>query len=357
MSNVNITPRLSIIVPCRNEEQAIGATLRALLAQVDDEGVPVSQWAEIIIVDDESEDFTPSIVKEFAANTPCIQIVRNEPRRGLAGSYNRAIRQARADTVLVCHADCRMITPAYAQRILACFSDPTIGAATGKPIVPNVRSLRFAEKVYLASHLMEVVDELPIVREINFAEGRCDGFRKQALIQAGLYDEKTGIAGEDQIISNRLRELGLRVVQDTSIKYEISSGSSQSTICRIIRRHTVLARGQAYVFLNSGWNTSKMAELSPNRGLRKRLRVIQLIGVPTIGLLALVAVLVKSSVIAYIALGLLALRISWMCVIITPYFRMSELPLFVPIGLACDGAYAWGFFCTMLTTRKGGSNG
>ena len=56
-------PKLSVVVPARNEEAAIGACLTSLLAQD-------YQNIEIIVVNDRSEDRTGAIADEMAASAP-----------------------------------------------------------------------------------------------------------------------------------------------------------------------------------------------------------------------------------------------------------------------------------------------
>ena len=61
-------PAVSVIVPVRNEEAAVGACLQALLGN---EGVEL----EIIVVDDHSEDATATIVQGMAAADARVQLV------------------------------------------------------------------------------------------------------------------------------------------------------------------------------------------------------------------------------------------------------------------------------------------
>lgn len=53
-------PRVSIVIPARDEERALGATLRAALDQ---------DWPQlqVVVVDDQSRDATPAIVATYAA--------------------------------------------------------------------------------------------------------------------------------------------------------------------------------------------------------------------------------------------------------------------------------------------------
>lgn len=63
-------PRLSVIVPARNEERSIGACVGAILAQ----GYPN---LEVIVVDDASEDATARVVRQWAERDPRCRLVRS----------------------------------------------------------------------------------------------------------------------------------------------------------------------------------------------------------------------------------------------------------------------------------------
>ncbi len=64
-------PRLSIVVPARNEERSIERCVRSLLAQ---------RWVdlEVIAVDDRSSDATPQILECLAAEDPRLRVVRGD---------------------------------------------------------------------------------------------------------------------------------------------------------------------------------------------------------------------------------------------------------------------------------------
>ena len=66
----SVTPRVSIIVPARNEEASLDRCLRSLVTQ---EGVPF----ELLIVDDGSTDRTPEIISSFVGVKECPFIALN----------------------------------------------------------------------------------------------------------------------------------------------------------------------------------------------------------------------------------------------------------------------------------------
>lgn len=63
------TPRLSVLIPARNEEQGIAACVRSALA-----ATPAVH--EVIVCDDDSTDRTPEILAALAATDPRLRVIR-----------------------------------------------------------------------------------------------------------------------------------------------------------------------------------------------------------------------------------------------------------------------------------------
>lgn len=85
--------QLSIVIPCKDEAEAIGATI-ADIHQVFSDELP-----EIIVVDDGSRDGTGDI----AGKLPGVLVVRNERSRGYGEAIKTGIRKAKGD--FVCNMD------------------------------------------------------------------------------------------------------------------------------------------------------------------------------------------------------------------------------------------------------------
>src|SRR5271167_3738249 len=75
---LQISPSISVIVPARNEEAAIGACVESLIRQ--------EEIAEIAVVNDQSTDKTAEIVRDLAAKYPGVKVidVAELPRAGWA---------------------------------------------------------------------------------------------------------------------------------------------------------------------------------------------------------------------------------------------------------------------------------
>jgi len=87
-------PRLSVIIPTKNEAKLLPLCLRSLARQRTK--IPY----EIIIVDTKSTDGTPRIARSFGAH------VIQEPRKGKVFAFRRGAAQARGEILCFTEADC-----------------------------------------------------------------------------------------------------------------------------------------------------------------------------------------------------------------------------------------------------------
>jgi glycosyltransferase involved in cell wall biosynthesis len=98
------TSRISVVIPARDEANRIGPCLESLIEQ----GAAV---AEVIVVDDRSEDATAEVVAEFAERDDRLRVVRVDhlPRGwlGKAHACHVGAKAASSDWLLFTDADCR----------------------------------------------------------------------------------------------------------------------------------------------------------------------------------------------------------------------------------------------------------
>jgi succinoglycan biosynthesis protein ExoA len=87
-------PAVSLIVPCRNEQDYIESCIRSLLAQ----DLPVGSF-EIIVADGLSNDGTRNILARLAAEYTCVRLVDN-PGRIVSTGLNTAIHAARSKIIV-----------------------------------------------------------------------------------------------------------------------------------------------------------------------------------------------------------------------------------------------------------------
>jgi glycosyltransferase involved in cell wall biosynthesis len=91
-----LTDSLTVLLPALNEEDAIGAQILALWAHPAWQALPL---AEILVVDNGSEDATAQVAREAGAR------VVHQPVRGYGSACFAGVRAARSDVLLLMDAD------------------------------------------------------------------------------------------------------------------------------------------------------------------------------------------------------------------------------------------------------------
>ncbi len=90
-------PRFSVTIPAYNAQATLAETVASVTAQT------FADW-EVVIVDDGSTDATLALAEQLAAADPRIRVISQE-NRGSGGAYNTAVRNARADLLVMLSAD------------------------------------------------------------------------------------------------------------------------------------------------------------------------------------------------------------------------------------------------------------
>lgn len=88
-------PQISVVIPCLNEEEAVGAVVEQAWAGIERSG----RTGEVIVVDNGSTDASASVARAAGAT------VVHEPRRGYGRAYLTGIDAARGDYVVMADAD------------------------------------------------------------------------------------------------------------------------------------------------------------------------------------------------------------------------------------------------------------
>jgi glycosyltransferase involved in cell wall biosynthesis len=97
--------KLSVIVCTRNRAQAIAPCLDSLAASL---ALAQPVDAEIVVVDNASDDATADVVRAWAATCDFPVNLVHEPRRGVCNARNSAIHAARGELLIWTDDDCRL---------------------------------------------------------------------------------------------------------------------------------------------------------------------------------------------------------------------------------------------------------
>ena len=124
--------KIDIIIPAHNEAAFLGKTLESLAAQT---LLP----RQIVVVDDNSDDGTANIVKEFSGKYPFIRLVRSAstnshlPGSKVIDAFYIGYETLQEDFEVICKFDADLIFPKdYLEKITAHFtSDLQVGMAGG----------------------------------------------------------------------------------------------------------------------------------------------------------------------------------------------------------------------------------
>jgi len=200
-------PVLSVVVPVRNEVQAIARTLGQLLAQEFD-----SRWYEIIVVDGESTDDTRSQVEAIASQHSNVRLLLN-PKRLSSAARNIGVRDARGEYILIVDGHCEIKTPWLFRNVIQAFRDS--GAdCLGRPQPLDVseanatqRAIAVARSSWLGHHPDSFIysDEPRFVPAHSVAVAYC----RTVFDKVGYFDEQFD-ACEDVEFNTRIDNAGLR---------------------------------------------------------------------------------------------------------------------------------------------------
>ena len=196
-------PRVSVIVPVRNEERCLADLLQSL-------GLQDYAEAEYIFVDDRSSDESASLLRDFAAgqHTACVRLITltenpgpNHKQYALA----RGIELASGDFFLFTDADC-VVPRGWVSAMLERMSDERVGALIG-PVFKNPEVSGFFHLYQCFDHAIRYM-YLAGSTGIGAAGG---GFgnnlilRAAALKHIGGYDAVPPSPTEDAALVSRLR--------------------------------------------------------------------------------------------------------------------------------------------------------
>jgi cellulose synthase/poly-beta-1,6-N-acetylglucosamine synthase-like glycosyltransferase len=235
-------PKVSILIPARNEAKVIASTLKALCAL----DYPRDSM-EIIVINDGSTDDTGKIVEELAAKDPrirCLTVPAALSGQGKAAALEYASEAASHDLIAIYDADNRPESGSLRILVAALVNDPTLAAAVGKfrtinrnrnllTRFINLESLAFQWIVQAGRWAMLGVTTLP---GTNFVIWR------HVISQVGGWDHEA--LTEDSELSIRIYETGLRI---RFVPQAVTWEQEPERLRVWFRQRVRWARGQNYV--------------------------------------------------------------------------------------------------------------
>ena len=93
--------KLSVVIPAHNEEGSIESAVKAISDKLSDASIVY----EIIVVNDNSQDQTETILARLHEADPRIRLVNNAPPNGFGFAVRRGLESAKGEAVVIVMAD------------------------------------------------------------------------------------------------------------------------------------------------------------------------------------------------------------------------------------------------------------
>jgi dolichol-phosphate mannosyltransferase len=93
--------KLSVVMPAQNEEGSVGATVEAVVAVLEREGIDY----EVVVVNDDSEDSTEAVVAAIGEANPRVRVHRSHYERGFGMAIRAGLDVFEGDAVAIVMAD------------------------------------------------------------------------------------------------------------------------------------------------------------------------------------------------------------------------------------------------------------
>ncbi|HTY73064.1 MAG TPA: glycosyltransferase family 2 protein [Actinomycetes bacterium] len=219
---------VSVVVPARNEENAIGACLDSILAQ---------DWTaiEVLVVDGDSTDRTPDIVAEYADRDPRVRLLHN-PRRIIPVSLNVALAEARSRWLVRVDAHAE-VPPEYVRLAVAHLRTGRYGGVGGRKDgvghTPAGRAVAaaMASRFGVGGSTYHWGEEVADVEHVPFGAYPVDLLRSM-----GGWDEEL-VVNQDFELDYRLRAAGHRILFDPAMRIDWECRQSIGALYKQYRRY------------------------------------------------------------------------------------------------------------------------
>src|SRR5258708_10265827 len=197
---------ISLIMPVRNEEEYISASLQSLV----DQSYPVSE-CEIIVVDGRSSDRTREIIEEIRARNSQVRSLDN-PAGIVPTAMNIGIRAARGEVII--RADGHNVyAREYAANCVKCLAEtgadnvggPWVTVAADESVGARLVAAILSSPFGVGNSKFRTSREEGFVDTVPFG-----AFRREIFDRVGMYNEKL-VRNQDNELNARIRKAGGRI--------------------------------------------------------------------------------------------------------------------------------------------------
>jgi chlorobactene glucosyltransferase len=201
---------VSILVPARNEEQNIQKCIQSLL----DQDYPLF---EILVLDDQSSDNTPVILKQMESRNPGLKIISGEQSpENMAGknwACYQLVKQARGSLFFFTDAD-TIHKPQTLRLLVTALLREKADLLTG---FPHQQMVTWGEQLLVPFFSWASLSFTPLLLayhvrlpNLAYAIGQVMLFRREAYQKIGGHESLNHAIIDDILLSRKIRREGLR---------------------------------------------------------------------------------------------------------------------------------------------------
>jgi succinoglycan biosynthesis protein ExoA len=247
---------VSVIVPVRNEERFLEATLRALQRQQ----YPADAF-EVLVVDGQSHDGTVAVVRRLQHEIRNLRLLYNAKRLSSA-ARNIGVRHARGEFVVVVDGHCELQNRDYLRHLVEVFETRRV-ECVGRPQpldVAGANLLQSAIAVARGSRLGHNPGSHIYSDEGGYVppQSVAVAYRRGVFARVGYFDE-TFDACEDVEFNHRLAQCGMRCYLAPELTVRYHPRGSLAGLCYQMLRY---GRGRARLLVKHP-DTFAVAPLVP----------------------------------------------------------------------------------------------
>lgn len=221
LENINNDFKITVAIPCYNNEDSVGRAIEAALNQ---SRAP----DEIIVVDDGSTDNSRVLIDKYP-----VRLFAYDINRGLAFSRNIAFRHARGNIIVYVDAD-TVPHPNLIEVLLKKYNHRKIGGVGGQGVESRVENIfDLWRKIFWP----QTHGHTPIVDDWMLM-GLCCSYRREVLEKVGGFREIYKTNAEDVDIGIRIRKLGYRLVYTPEAKVDHQRSDGFRSLITQVYRHS-----------------------------------------------------------------------------------------------------------------------
>lgn len=232
--------RISFVIPAKDEEGRLGASLVRLLAFI--QAQPYE--SELIVVDDGSTDRTADIVREAERSAPprvAVRLLQHEVNRGKGAAVRTGVLAATGAYILYMDAD--LATPPEEAPKLIALLEAGADVAVGTRVQPGGFDMRASQPFYrrIGGRVFAIARRRLLLSQVEDTQCGFKGFRREAAHEIYPRSRLDGWSFDTELlyIAQRLKlsvkEVPVQWRHMEGSRFKLGAGSALSELRDLLR--------------------------------------------------------------------------------------------------------------------------